>query len=66
MGLIGTDDGDCLHENRDESIEAVKRAGQVGFAFVEECRGCGATWYEPSNLDKFPDTGGLDPRLYKL
>ena len=66
MGLNGSVEDDCRHEICDTSIEVVRRDEEVGFAFVEECRGCGATWYEPSNLDKFPDTGGLDPRLYEL
>lgn len=63
------DDADfdgCMHADIAESIEPVKRDGQIGFAFVDACTDCGATWYHPSNLDKFPDTGGLDPRLYRL
>lgn len=56
---------ECPHEHVVEGIEPVRRDGSVGFAFLEECPDCGTTWYEPSNLDKFPDTGGLDPRLYR-
>ena len=64
VGPNGLDAG-CQHEDVAESIEPVERVGAVGFAFLETCLDCGANWYEPSNLDKFPDTGGLDPRLYR-
>jgi len=63
---MGDGAGSCQHESVMSSIEPVKRDGQVGFAFVDECARCGTTWYEASNLDKFPDTGGLDPRLHNL
>lgn len=39
-------------------------SGGVGLGLVEKCRWCGATRYEPSNFDRFPDTNGLDPDLY--
>lgn len=60
---MGLDGPGCAHDQVAESIEPVKRDGAVGFAFLETCLDCGATWYEPSNLDKFPETGGIDPRV---
>jgi len=69
---MGSDDanvggpGECPgHEWVPADFHAVERAGVdgVGFGILNECRWCDSTWYEPSNLDKFPETGGLDPRL---
>lgn len=39
-------------------------SGGVGLGLEYECRWCGATRYEASNFDRFPDTNGLDPVLY--
>lgn len=64
--------GECLeHEWVPAEFPPVQREGltlpdgtpMVGFAIVNECKWCDATFYEPSNLDRWPDTKGIDPRL---
>lgn len=40
------------------------KSGHAGLGLSFACRWCGATRYEPSNFEKFPDTQGLDPKLY--
>lgn len=45
------------------ATNATTSAG-IGFGLSYECRWCGATRYEPSNYEKFPDTQGLNPKLY--
>jgi hypothetical protein len=64
MSVDAADFDGCAHESVRTRIEPAKSGGGVGFGFVDECAACGAAWYEPSNLDKSPETGGLDPRLY--
>ena len=46
-----------------EDFQAVTRNGVTGMAIVNRCRLCDAVFYEASNVDKFPETKGLDPRL---
>lgn len=45
------------------NFQVVERNGVTGMAIVNECKWCGATFYEPSNVDKWPETKGLDPRV---
>lgn len=55
--------GECPgHDWVPESSESV--SGGRGMSITHACRWCGAIRYEPSNYEKFPDTHGLDPRLY--
>lgn len=71
---MGSDDanegdapGECVeHMWRIADFNTVQRAGieSVGFGITNKCALCGAIWHEPSNFDKFPDTNGLDPKLY--
>ena len=46
-------------------FQVVEREGVrlPGMAMVHECKWCDAVYYEPSNLDRFPDTKGVDPRV---
>ena len=59
----GIGDGCLEHEWDPIDIQAVERNGVVGMAIVNECVHCGAIFYEPSNVDKWPETRGIDPRL---
>lgn len=67
MGLDDANDAKCgEHWWIPADFQTVERSGvdAIGFGILNECgHGCGAMWYEPSNLDLFPDTAGLDPRL---
>ena len=57
-------DGTCVgHMWIPEDFQAVTRNGVTGMAIVNRCRLCDAVFYEASNVDKFPETKGLDPRL---
>jgi hypothetical protein len=56
--------GECPgHEWVPADIQPVERNGVVGMSIVNECKWCPAVFYEPSNVDRFPETNGLDPRL---
>lgn len=44
------------------TVQIVKRDGLTGMSIVNECKWCDAVFYEPSNIDLFPDTNGVDPR----
>lgn len=56
--------GECPgHEWVLADFQTVERDGVIGMAMVHQCRWCPATYYEPSNVDKWPETRGLDPRL---
>jgi len=65
---MGNDDADdCGADGHDfvvTGVEVVERDGLLpGMAVTHHCRRCGAVAYEPSNVDRWPETGGLDPRL---
>ncbi len=58
----GPGDGECVeHLWEPGDVVPVTRDGAAGFATTLQCALCPAVVYEPSNLDRFPDTGGLGP-----
>jgi len=60
----GLDDGCLQHVWIPEDFQIVERNGVTGMSIVNRCKWCPAVFYEPSNVDRFPNTKGLDPRLY--
>lgn len=59
----GLGDGCLEHDFVEVDFHTVRRNGMTGMAITQRCRFCPAEFYEPSNLDLFPETNGLDPRL---
>lgn len=53
---------DCAHHWVAVDIASVERNGVVGLAITNECAWCKSVFYEPSNVDRFPETAGVDPR----
>ena len=54
--------GECPgHEWVPEDIVPVTRNGVTGMTIVNQCKWCDATFVEPSNVDRFPETNGLGP-----
>ncbi len=68
MGFDDADEGGledaCLeHAWLPAEAQLVMRDGVPGMSMVHQCRFCPAAMYEPSNVDRFPKTRGVDPRL---
>ena len=61
----GMGPGECLaHVWVPADIVPVERDGVTGMTIVNRCKYCPAEFVEPSNVDRFPKSRGLDPRLY--
>lgn len=51
------------HEWVLDDFQVVERNGVTGMSMVHRCKWCPAVYYEPSNVDRWPDTKGIDPRV---